>query len=344
MQRRTFAALNQTRRSLLALAACVTPLMFAANAALAQTSAAQTPAKWPTRTVKLILPLGPGSGADISARLLAPRLQAKWGQSVIVENRPGGDSLIALGAFAQANDDHTFFYGPAGTITPHIFQHEKLPYDPVKDVRAVASISATTLAIAVPTSLGVNTLAELVARAKKDPGVLNAAAAAGLSELFWDGFVAREGMKIPKVPYRNIAEATNDVGEGRLQIMYSSLPMIQPGAQSGKVKILAITSRQRVKSEPGVPTSTEAGFPHFAIAGLVGMVGSRAVSDDLRRRIGQDVLDVTKDPEFSEKLLATGQEPQLAGADAFATEIERQIKQVAEVAELLGMKRKHRQE
>ncbi len=339
MLRSTENAPNRTRRTLLALAALALPAALSPQASLAQ----NTPA-WPTRTIKLIIPLGPGSGADISARMLAPRLQARWGQSIVVENRPGGDSLIALGAFAQANDDHVFFYGPAGTITPHIFQHEKLPYDPVKDVRPIASISATTLAIAVPTALGINSLKDLVDRAKKEPGVLNAATAPGIAEMFWDGFVAREVMKIPKVPYRNIAEATNDVGEGRLQIMYSSLPMIKPGAQGGKVKILAITSAKRVDSDPDIPTSAEAGFGHFAMSGLVGMVGSRAVSDTLRRRIGTDILDVTKDAEFSQKLLATGQVPQLAGADEFEKEIERQIKQIAEVATLLGLKRKHRQE
>lgn len=338
MQRREIKTIGIARRAFLALVVGAVPALAVADAAMAQAKA------WPTRTVRLIIPLGAGSGSDISARLLAEKLQRKWGQSVVVENRPGGDSLIALGAFAQANDDHVFFYGPAGTITPHIWQHEKLPYDPVKDVRPVASISSTTLAAAVPTELGVNTLGELVELARKNPGKLNAAAAAGLSELFWDGFVAREKLDIPKVPYKNIVEATTDVAAARLQVVYTALPMIQPGVQTGKVKILAITSDKRIASEPDVPTATEAGFPSFRIAGLVGMVGSRAVSDELRRRIGEDILEVTKDPEFSKRLLATGQEPQLGGADQFSLDIERQTAQIAEIANLLGMKRLHKQE
>ena len=341
MQLRINDAIDSARRSFLVLAVgAVATVAMARGDAIAQAA----PKAWPTRTVRLILPLGPGSGSDISARLLSDRLQRKWGQSVVIENRPGGDSLIALGAFAAANDDHVFFYGPAGTITPHIWQHEKLPYDPVKDVRPIASVSSTTLAVAVPTELGVNTLGELVALAKKNPNKLNAAAAAGLSELFWDGFVAREQLAVPKVPYRNIVEATTDVAAARLQVIYTALPMIQPGVQTGRVKILAITSDKRVSSEPDVPTATEAGFPNFRIAGLVGMVGSRAVSDELRRRIGEDILEVTKDPEFSDRLRATGQEPQLGGADQFTADIERQTAQIAEIAKLLGMQRMHKPE
>ncbi len=338
MQRRKPGPLNIARRAFLALVAGALPTLLAVKDVNAQAKA------WPTRTVHLIIPLGAGSGSDISARLLSDRLQRKWGQSVVVENRPGGDSLIALGAFAQANDDHVFFYGPAGTITPHIWQHEKLPYDPVKDVRPVASVSSTTLAAAVPTELGVNTLGELVELARKNPGKLNAAAAAGLSELFWDGFVARQKLDIPKVPYKNIVEATTDVAAARLQIVYTALPMIQPGVQTGRVKIVAITSDKRIASEPDVPTATEAGYPDFRIAGLVGMVGSRAVSDDLRRRIGADVVEVMQDPEFAKRLLATGQEPQFGGADQFSADIERQTAQIAEIANLLGMKRLHKPE
>ena len=338
MLRRTFGTLKFARRAFLTMVIGALPALLGAQEASAQAK------PWPTRTVRLIIPLGPGSGSDISARLLAEKLQRKWGQSVVVENRPGGDSLIALGAFAQANDDHIFFYGPAGTITPHIWQHEKLPYDPVKDVRPVASISSTTLAAAVPTELGVNTLGELLELARKQPGNLNAAAAAGLAELFWDGFVARHKLDIAKVPYKNIVEATTDVGAARLQIVYTALPMIQPGVQTGKVKILAITSDKRVASEPDVPTATEAGFPDFRIAGLVGMVGSRAVSDELRRRIGADMLEVMQDPDFAKRLLATGQEPQFGGADQFSADIERQTTQIAEIAKLLGMKRLHKTE
>ena len=338
MHRRTLAKWKFARRAFLAMIVGASPALMGVQEASAQVK------PWPTRTVRLILPLGPGSGSDISARLLADKLQRKWGQSVVVENRPGGDSLIALGAFAQANDDHVFFYGPAGTITPHVWQHEKLPYDPVKDVRPVASISSTTLAAAVPTELGVNTLGELVALARKNPGSLNAAAAAGLSELFWDGFVARHKLDIAKVPYKNIVEATTDVGAARLQIVYTALPMIQPGVQTGKVKIIAITSDKRIASEPDVPTATEAGFPDFRIAGLVGMVGSRAVSDELRRRIGADMLEVMQEPDFAKRLLATGQEPQFGGADQFSADIERQTAQIAEIANLLGMKRLHKVE
>ncbi len=332
-------AVKAARRSLLVATACIVSALAFPQISMAQTAAQN----WPSRAVRLILPLGPGSGSDISARLLAEKLQKKWGRAVVIENRPGGDSLIALGAYASANDDHVLFYGPAGTFTVHPFQHEKLPYDPAKDLQAIASVSYTTLAVAVPTELGINSLTELVVRAKQNPGVLNAAAAAGLSELFWDGFVRREGLAIPKVPYRNIVDGTVDLSSNRLQVMFTALPMIKPVAETGKVKILAITSDKRVSSDPEVPTSAESGFPTFAIAGLVGLVGPSSMPIELRRRIGADILEVGRDPAFTERLLATGQEPNLAGADEFAAEIGRQTAAIAVVADLLGMARKLKQ-
>ena len=123
-----------------------------AAVAVAGSAAAQEP-KWPTRVVKLIVTLGPGSGVDIGSRLFADKLSQKWGQPVVVENRPGGDAIVAITAFTSANDDHTLLFGPSGAFTAHPFQHQKLPYDPA-DLSPVARVSSTVVVLAVPASLG----------------------------------------------------------------------------------------------------------------------------------------------------------------------------------------------
>src|SRR5436305_8157705 len=123
---------------------------------------------WPVRTVKFIVTLGPGAGADISARLLAEKLSAKWGQPVVVENRPGGDGFVAINAFTSARDDHTMLFGPASSFTAHPYLHSKLPYDP-RDLAPVARVSSTLVSIGVPPSLGTRSLKEIFARARAEP-------------------------------------------------------------------------------------------------------------------------------------------------------------------------------
>ena len=122
---------------------------------------------WPVRSVKFILPLGPGSGADIGARLLAEKLSARWGQPVVIENRPGGDGFVAITAFIGARDDHTLLFGPASAFTAHPYLHKKLPYDP-RDLNPVARVSSTLVAIGAPPSLG-GSLKEILRRRARSP-------------------------------------------------------------------------------------------------------------------------------------------------------------------------------
>src|SRR6187431_748491 len=148
-----------------------------AQPALAQTQSST----WPQRSVRFILPLGPGSGVDIGSRLIADRLAQKWGKPVVIENKAGGDAIVAITAFTAANDDHTFLMAPTSTFTGHPFLHEKLPYD-VADLVPIARVSNTVIAVGVPTSSGITSVSDLIARAKAEPGKLNSAAATGAND------------------------------------------------------------------------------------------------------------------------------------------------------------------
>ena len=187
-------------------------------------SNAQAPA-WPQRPVKFIVTLGPGSGVDIGARLLADRLPARWGKPVVIENRPGADGLVAIQAFVNAADDHTLLFTPAGNFTVHPLQYSKLPYMP-EDLVPLARVSNTILALGVPTSLKIGTLADFVKYARAEDGKLNAAVVSGITEFTFDYFVKTAGLNIPKVPYRDIVQAATDVGEGRIQIMMASYAIL----------------------------------------------------------------------------------------------------------------------
>src|SRR3954453_20440525 len=167
-----------------------------------QSAQAQTSSQWPTRNVRFIVPLGPGSGVDITARVIADKLSAKWGKAVVVENRPGGDAIVAISAFTQANDDHVLLMAPTSTFTAHPYLHEKLPYD-VKELVPIARVSNTVVAVGVPSSLGVNSIDDLISRAKAEPGKLNMASATGANDFVATGFLKQSGAELARVPYRD---------------------------------------------------------------------------------------------------------------------------------------------
>jgi tripartite-type tricarboxylate transporter receptor subunit TctC len=265
-----------------------------------------SPQSWPQRPVKIILPLGPGSGADIGARLIAEKLAAKWGQPVVVENRPGGDGFVAITAFLGARDDHTLFYGPAASFTAHPYLHEKLPYDP-HDLAPVARVSATLISLTVPPQLNVNSLGELFAMARGMPGKLNWASVTGATDVVISAFLKREGLDMAKIPYRDPVQAVNDVAENRLQFYWSSLAIVRAAIQSGRVKLLAITSTAPSKLVSGVPTAIEAGFPGLTFDGLVGFYGTRDMPLERRERVASDVRQALADPLIVQRLEAGGQ-------------------------------------
>ena len=290
---------------------------------------------WPQRPVTLILPLGAGSGVDITSRLIADKLSAKWGKPVVIENRPGGDALVAINAFVSAQDDHTLFMAPTSTFTAHPLLHAKLPYEPA-DLVPIARATNTLIAVGVPTSLGVNTLAEFVKLAKEKPGTLNYAGTTGAVDFVFAGFVKDAGIDVTKVPYKDGVQALNDLAEGRIQIYAAAYAIMRPQVEAGKVKVLALMNKERAPSLPNVPTAAEAGYPSLTLDGLVGLFGPRKLSPELRDRISADVVEAVGDPAIASKMTATGQVVRPGKAAEFAAEIEDQRNRVAAAAKAIG--------
>jgi tripartite-type tricarboxylate transporter receptor subunit TctC len=305
----------------------VAVLSFAAGARAQET--------WPQRPVRFIVTLGPGSGVDIGARLLADRLPARWGKPVVVENRPGADGLVAIQAFVNANDDHTLLFTPAGSFTVHPLQYEKLPYVPA-DLVPIARVSNTVIAVGVPASLNIGSLADFVKLARRDGGKLNAAVVSGITEFTFDYFLKTASLDIAKVPYRDIVQGATDLSEGRVQVMMSSYAIMQPHTQAGRVRVIAVTGHQRASILPDIPTATESGFPALEVEGLTGLFGPRSMSDALRTRIAADVVAVARDPTIAERLAGTAQVPNPGGPSEFAAAIEQQRAQIATIARTLG--------
>jgi len=221
----------------------------------------------------------------------------------------------------------------------HPYEHGKLPYDVERDLLPIASVSTIILAVSASASLKVDSLGELVALARAQPGKLNAAAANGNADFLLFGFLKSSGLQLAKVPYRDILQAPNDLAEGRIQVLMTSFAVVQPQMQTGKVKVLAVTSRKRAPTAPEVPTVKEAGYPALELESLVGLFGPRGMPGELRERIAVVLGEVAAaDPVIAARLAVTGQIVNVRGPAEFAVAIEQQRAKLAETAKILGIK------
>src|ERR1700690_4207539 len=278
---------------------------------------------WPNRPVRFIVTLGPGSGGDIGALLFADKLAARWGQSVVVENRPGGDGMVAITAFLGAHDDHVLLVSPVSSFTAHPYFHDNLPYDP-KDLIPIARISETVIVVSVATSLNVNSLKDLEALARAKPGQLNWTTATGFTDFVFAGFLHTVGLTMAKVPYKNPVAAVTDLAEGRIQAYMPAYAIVRPQVAAGKVKVLAVTNHERAPGLPDIPTAMEAGYPSLDFDGLVGLFGPPERAADTRVKIAGDIRAVAEDPMIAEKLAGTGQIASPGNGAEFAASIEQQ--------------------
>ena len=269
-------------------------------------------------------------------RLLADRLLKRWNQPVVVENRPGGDGLVAISAFLGANDDHVLLGAPVSSFTAHPYVVPNLPYKQ-SDLAPIVRGWNVIIVIAVPASLPVNSLKELVEMAKAQPGKLNWAGTTGAIDFLFAGFLKRHDLNIARVPYRNPQDAANDLATERIQICEASLATLRPQLEAGKIKLLAVTNSTRAPSHSNLPTTKEAGYPELTLDGLVGLFGPQSMPIALRERIATDVREASKDPIIADRLTLTGQMLNVGGAAEFTASIDEQRRTVAAAAKDLGI-------
>jgi tripartite-type tricarboxylate transporter receptor subunit TctC len=322
--------MNAAKRMALAAAFIVLsafPLSRAAPAAEA----------WPQRTVKLIVPLGPASGADVTARVLADHLSRRWGQAVVVENRPGADGIVGLTAFLGSSDDHVLLFTATGSFTAYPFLHEKVPYN-LDQLTPIVRVTNTIIAVTVPTSLKVNSLAELMTLVRSQPGHYHWASITGATDLVFSGFLKSAGLSMVRVPYRESVLAVNDLSEGRIEVFLSALATVLPQVTGGKIKMLALTNHERAPVVPDVPTVNEAGYPALQFDGLVGLFATARMSVELRERIAADVRAVIADPAAATIVAGTGQIISPGSPAEFARSIEEQLSTFTAIAKSLDLK------
>jgi len=231
-----------------------------------------------------------------------------------------------------------FCCGAQPRPSPRILNlHAKLPYDP-RDLSPIARVTTTLVSVSIPVSMKPNSIAELTAETKANPGKLNWATVTGATDFVFAGWLKKDGLEMAKVPYRDPVSALNDLTEGRIQVFSSAYAIVRAQAEAGRIKVLAMHNRERAKAVPNIPTVVEAGAPALLFDGLVGLYGPPGMPQEQRARIAADIREIANDPAIISRMTATGQEIKPGSPSEFAASIEDQRKGLATTAEILGVK------
>ena len=318
---------RQTRRTIITGAAAAT------FAALAPPARAES---WPVRPVKIIVPVAAGTATDLTARIFGEKLGSLWGQPIVVDNKTGGDGLVALGSFAATADDHTllFSFSTAVSLNPQIYA--KLPYDPAVDLVPITTTSEVVFAIAVPASSKAQTMADLTADIRANPGKLNWAAAPGLPRFVVEKHRADQKLDMVYVGYTKTGNAVIDLGEGRIQMLIAALNTLTPVIDTGKARVLAVASTSRAASLPSIPNVVEAGFPGLAVPAVGCAYGAKGMPAWVRDRIARDIDTIAQDKVLIDQMEKVGQIVRRSSPAALAQTLAEQRVQLKALAEVMA--------
>jgi len=267
--------------------------------------------EWPAKTVRVIVPFGAGATPDTIARLIADRLQQKLGQNFIVENKPGASGMLGTDAVAKAEPDgYTIGISIGGPLAINTLLFSKMPYDPFKDLALITILTTQPSALTVPANLGVNTVAELVALIKKDPGKYNFGSIGNgsLSHLAMEAIAIKSDAKLVHIPYGSSPQAMTAVIRGDVQMVVMPAISVVPHVQAGAVKMLAVTTPKRSPLLPDVPTLKESGIDVEADA-WNGLIAPAATPPAILEKIRREVVEAINSPELKEKFAAQIMQP-----------------------------------
>ena len=284
---------------------------------------------WPNRPVRLVIGIAPGSGSDLLARALAQRLTGQWGQTVVVENRPGANTIIATETVARsAPDAHTLLFAldHAFTTTPHLYA--KLPYDPIKDFVPITLLTEFGTVMVANTVLSVQNVQDLIALAKSQPGKISYGSIGSGSQmhLITETLNNKAGINLQHIPYKGMQQLTTAVLAGEVGVTWLGLFSARPHIASGKLKALAYSDNKRASFMPELPTFVSLGYPDVQKSVWYGILAPARTARPLVDRIHGDISRLLADPDFREKEIhSKGYEASGLGPDQFAALIRRQL-------------------
>jgi len=311
--------------------------LFAALLVLASASAGA----FPDKPVRFVIGFTPGGPSDILARAVGQKLAERWGQQVVIENRPGAGGNLAAEAVAKsAPDGYTWLLGNNSILATNHALYRKLPYDPVKDFAPVALVAMQPNILVVHPDVKANSVMELVSLAKQNPGKMNYASsgAGAAAHLAGELFKTMAGVDIVHVPYKGAQPALTDLIAGQVQLMFATSASVIPYVKAGRLRALAVTTAQRSPSVPELPTVSEAGLAGFEATTWHGVVIPAAAPAPLVQKLNQDINAVLKEKELSERLAGLGAEVLTGSPRDFADYIAREIPKWTKVVRDSGAK------
>jgi tripartite-type tricarboxylate transporter receptor subunit TctC len=318
--------------------AAATILSLVLLAALTGPTAAQQP--YPIKPIRFIVPFPPGGSTDPTARMVAQKLVEKWGQPVIVDNRPGGNTVIGTDAVAKASPDgYTILLATTPFVTgPSLIPY--LPYDAIKDFDAVATIAKNRHVLVLGPAIAANTLQEFIALAKSKPGQLNYASTGvgGTTHLAGELFNIMVGTKLQHIPYKGSGPVLANLIGGQVQLSFQIPISVIPHILSGKLKALAITGENRLALLPQVPTFTEAGLPGYDISGWYWIVAPARTPKAIIDKMSSEIAAILAMPDIQENLARQGIEPFVSTPEQFAALIRTEIARYAKIIKTANIK------
>ncbi len=296
---------------------------------------------YPTKPVRLVVPFPPGGPLDVVGRVIAQKLGESWGHPVVVENKAGAGGNIGADAVAKAAPDgYTILMGALSTHAVNPSLYSNMPYDAAKDFAPITLVATTPNVLVVNPSLPVRSVQEFIAYAKANPGKLNfgSGSIGSAGHLAGELFNMETGARMVHVPFKGAAPATQALLAGDTQLMFDNLANAMPHVKAGKLRALAVTTAQRSKLAPDLPTMAEAGLPGFDITTWFGLFAPAGTPREIVGKWNADVVKILESPEMRERLAAQGAEATPTSPERFAAFVASEARKYAQIVKQSGAK------
>jgi len=292
---------------------------------------------FPSRAVKIIVPQTPGGASDALARIVAQKLSEKWGQPVVVDNRPGAGGNVGMEVVANSPaDGYTLLMSYVGTHAINGALYKKLSFDPEKDFAPVATLATLPFVMVTKADSPLTTVSEVIAAAKKEQLTYGSAGNGSVNHLVGEMFNSTAGVKLKHVPYRGAAPAMQDLMGGQINLVFTSLPSVSGAIKNATLHPIAVTSAKRAASFSSIPTIAEAGYKDFDINPWFGLFAPAKVPASIVQKINADVSELVKSRDVTDKFAAQGAEPYLTTPQQFAAVLKADIAKWSQVVKSSG--------
>jgi tripartite-type tricarboxylate transporter receptor subunit TctC len=310
------------------------PAVFLALLAAAAAAVGQT---YPSKPIHVVVGFPPGGGNDIIARLVGAKMQDKWGQPVVIDNKPGANSIIASEFVAKsAPDGYTLLVNATGGMSVNPVIYAKLPYDPLKDFVPISMVGSFPLVLAVNPSLPVKSVQELVAYLKANPGKLNYSAGSTAFQVATEMFKQMTGTDVKHIPYKGSAASITALIAGDVQMTIVDTPPLVPQLKGGRIRALAVTSAKRSAAMPDLPAVAES-VPGYEMVLWIGVFAPAGTPGEIAAKLTDEVMRIVKLPDIREKLVGMGVDPLGNSSEETAERIRREIDRYGPVVKAAGI-------